>query len=116
MTIRPHETGGCWQCGVNTPVVYLEPRSGTNWIPTVKGLRAEHWSRPYALCLPCLGLWFPGWGADHVEDWLEGQKHRAEMWERDKQVRLEADDRDLAAWLAGVVSATSHKRREAPNA
>ena len=111
MTTRPvrSETGGCWLCATNAPVVYLELRHGVAWVlrgPGLEhkeGIRPVAWARPYALCLPCLGLWFPGWGADRVEDWLEGQKHRAEMWKRDKQVRLEADDRHLAAWLAGVV-------------
>ena len=91
------ESGGCWLCGVNTPVVYLAIRHG------FAAYTNAAWSRPYALCLPCLGRWFPGWGSDRVQGWLDRQQEAATAWERDAEVRKEADDRHLAAWLAGVV-------------
>ena len=100
------EAGGCWHCGVNTPVVYLDVRQGVTWLPRgpgKEGVRAEAWSRPYALCLPCLALWFPGWPHDRAEAWLERERCRGERWELEKVLREHADKRDLAAWLAGII-------------
>ena len=94
---RGYEGQGCWHCGVNTPVVYLEMRHGR------ERLTGVCFTRPYALCLPCLGLWFPGWGSDRVEAWLERQRRARTTWEQDAEVRKEADDRHLAGWLAGVL-------------
>lgn len=42
-------------------MVYLEMRHGHSGVDDVA------FSRPYALCLPCLALWFPGWDHDRVE-------------------------------------------------
>ena len=92
-----HEGGGCWHCGVNTPVVWLDLRHGR------EGLAQTPFTRPYALCLPCLGFWFPGWSGDRVYDWLERQAACRVSWEREKPLREDADKRDLAAWLAGVI-------------
>ena len=99
MPATARERGGCWKCGVNTPVVCLEMRHGLTSVITPRGVSYSPWSRPYALCLPCLGLWFPGWGDVRVQDWLDGQVHRTEVWVRDAEVRKELDRRDLAAWL-----------------
>jgi hypothetical protein len=94
--VKDKERGGCWHCGVNTPVVHLDIRHGRErWTD-------QPFARPYALCLPCLGLWFPGWDSDKVLDWLGRQILQRSAWERDTQVRKEADDRHLAGWLASV--------------
>ena len=90
------ESGGCWACGVNTPVVELELREGVAWVARERGkegVKSSPWTRPYALCLPCLACWFPGRRHEWVEAWLVRQVDLGKAWERDKR---------LAAWLAGV--------------
>ena len=86
---------GCWNCHVNPAVVELEVRSG--FLP---GPGSVRFSKPYALCLECLGLWFPGWGGERVLDWLIRQTERQVAWGNGAAARAEADKQSLKEWLA----------------
>lgn len=74
----PPRGQGCWLCHLAPPVVMLDHT---------------------ALCLRCLGGWWPGQPLDMVMDWLERQTSRRIAWAEGAECRLEADKRNLAAWL-----------------
>ena len=86
---------GCWVCHVNPPVVWLDLRDGWDRF----GVRFT--GRPYALCLECLGRWFPGWGAERVLDWLVCQTERGVAWKQGAEARVKRNEESLREWMKG---------------
>ena len=100
--LLPPKGLACWNCSVNPPVVWLGDRLHIYYdYGTGKNLRE---TRRYALCLDCLGLWFPGWGGQRVMEWLEGQVQRRVAWEQGAEARAEANNQSLREWLGGYTS------------
>ena len=54
---------GCSNCAVSVAVIHLQSGEG--------------FSRSRALCLDCLGLWFPGWSRPQIQRWLVEQQDEA---------------------------------------
>ena len=90
----PPQGQGCWLCHVNPPVVKLEMRKGWE-----RGPGGARFTRPYALCLACLGRWFPGQDLDWVMDWLLRQTERRVAWEQGQEARAARDKASLREWL-----------------